>query len=170
MTTQKPNTRLDKIIEGIDRAGMLIAGMLFSLNVLNIVVAVFSRYVLRSSFIWTAELSQVIMVWMVLIAATPALTRGEHMQINILLKYFPPVVNRVLTLLRHFLILGITLFMTIWGFTYANSLWKIVTLGLRIPKSYPLFAVPLGMGLFFITYLLLRIARKPEVHSFKEGV
>ncbi len=170
MAKKNHTSLLDSIIENIDRAGMLCAGILFSLNVVNIVVAVFSRYVLHSSSIWTAELSQMIMVWMVLIAAAPALKRGEHMQINLLLKYFPPGVNKVLAFIRHSIVLSITLFMTVWGFKYANSLWEIVTLGLKIPKSYPLFAVPLGMGLFSLVYLLLRIGKKPEVHSFKEGV
>jgi len=149
---------------------MIIAGTLFLFNILNIVVAVFARYVVRSSFIWTAELSQMVMVWMVLFAATPALTHGEHMRIDLLLKYLPPKVQSVLAILRHALIMGISLFMTLWGFSYANSLWKIVTMGLRVPKSIHLFALPIGMALFFLVYMLLRLTGKPELHSHKEGV
>jgi TRAP-type transport system small permease protein len=161
---------LDRIIDGLERVGIIFAGTLFILNVVNIVVAVFSRYVLLSSSIWTAELSRFIMVWMVLIAAAPALRKGEHMKIDLLLQYFPPSVNKVLAVIRHSLIIGISIFMTVWGFRYANSLWRITTLGLKVPKPVPLFAVPAGMLLFLIMYLLLRIARKPELHSHKEGI
>ena len=92
------------------------------------------------------------------------------MKIDLLLKYFPPTVNKVLALIRHTLIIGISVFMTVWGFTYANSIWDIVTLGLKIPKSIPLFSIPAGMLLFLVMYILLRLAGKPELHAPKEGV
>lgn len=161
--------RLHRVIDGLERAGIIVAGTLFVLNVLNVVVAVFSRYVLHSSFIWTAELSRFLMVWMVLIAAAPALRNDEHMKIDLVLKYFPPKVNKVLAVIRHGFIIGIAVFMTVWGFTYANSLWKITTLGLKVPKPVPLFAVPAGMFLFLVMYLLLRLARKPDIHPHTDG-
>lgn len=161
--------QIDRVINWLECVGIITAGTLFLLNVLNVVVAVFSRYVLHSSFIWTAELSRFLMVWMVLIAAAPALRRGEHMKIDLLLEYFPPKLNKVLAVIRHILIIGTALFMTVWGFTYANSLWKITTLGLKVPKPVPLFAVPAGMLLFLLMYLLLRLARKPDIHLHTDG-
>lgn len=168
--TQDRISRFDRAIDVVERVGILIAGTLFVLNVINVVVAVFTRYVLFSSFIWTAELSRFFMVGMVLIAAAPTQRRGEHMRIDLLLKYFSPAVNRFLAMVRHSVIIITAIFMTVWGFTYANSLWNITTLGLKLPKSIPLFAVPAGMGLFLLMYVLLRLAGKPELHSYKEGI
>lgn len=166
----KPDLWVDRAIDGLEHVSTIIAGMFFLLNILNIVVAVFSRYIIRSSFIWTAELSRFMMVWMVLIGAAAALKQNEHMKIVLLLKYLPGPVKKAVALLRHSIIIFISLFMTIKGFFYANSLWKIRTLGLGIPKAIPLFAVSFGMGLFLFMYILLRIARKQESRSTHEGV
>ncbi len=92
---------LDKAIDGLGHASNIIAGILFLLNVINIGTAVFTRYVLRSSFIWTAELSQLFMVSMVLIGAAVTLKENEHMKIDLLLKYIPPQINRVVSIVRY---------------------------------------------------------------------
>jgi len=166
----RPTTWVDKTLNGLERVSNSIAGMLFILNIVNIGSAVFSRYVLKSSFIWTAELSQLLMAWMVLIAASATLKRNEHMKIDLLLKYMPPIPQKILAYLRHGIVIFISLFMTIKGFSYANSLWKIKTLALHLPKSILLFAVSIGMGLFVLMYILLRISGKKEIRSTLEGV
>lgn len=164
------NIWIEKAIDVLERVSTIIAGTLFILNIMNIAIAVFTRYVLFSSFIWTAELSQFMMVWMVLIGAAAALRQNEHMKIDLLLKYLPPMVKKIVAAIRYVTVIFISLFMTVWGFRYANSLWIITTLGLKIPKPIPLFATSIGMGMFLLMYLLLRIAKKPEVRSTHEGV
>lgn len=161
---------LDKAIDGLGHASNIIAGILFLLNVVNIGTAVFTRYVLRSSFIWTAELSQLFMVSMVLIGAAVTLKENEHMKIDLLLKYIPPRINKVVSIVRYSVIIIISLSMTVISFRYANSLWIMKTIGLHIPKAIPLFITPIGIGMFLIMYILLRIAKKPESRSTHEGV
>ncbi len=170
MSIKKPDIWLDKAINGLGNASNVTAGILFMLNVLNVGSAVFARYVLRSSFIWTAELSQFFMVSMVLIGAAVTLKENEHMRIDLLLKYLPPRINKVVTIIRISTIIIISLWMTVISFKYANSLWMMKTVGLHIPKAIPLFAVPIGIGMFLIMYILLRIAKKPETRSIHEGV
>lgn len=167
---RKPGLWVDKTINGLEHISTIIAGMLFLLNIVNIVAAVFTRYVMRNSFIWTAELSRFMMVWMVLIGAAAALKKDEHMKIVLLLKYLPGPLRKAVDILRHSIIIFVSLFMTIKGFSYGNSLWKIRTLGLGVPKSIPLFAVSLGMGLFLFMYVLLRITGKQESRSTHKGV
>ncbi|MDA3824277.1 MAG: TRAP transporter small permease [Bacteroidales bacterium] len=170
MGKNKPGTWVDKAADGLGHAGNILAGILFILNVLNIGAAVFSRYILRSSFIWTAELSQLLMVSMVLVAAAVTLKENEHMKIDLLLKYLPSGINKIVSLVRSSIIIIIALWLTLISFKYANSLWMMKTLGLHIPKAIPLFTIPLGIGMFLIMYILLRIAKKPESRSTHEGV
>ena len=170
MSKKKPNIWLDKAINGLGNVSNVTAGILFILNVVNVGSAVFARYILRSSFIWTAELSQLFMVSMVLIGAAVTLKENEHMRIDLLLKYLSPRVNKVVTIIRISIIIIISLWMTVISFKYANSLWMLKTLGLHIPKAIPLFTVPIGIGMFLIMYILLRIAKKTETRSTHEGV
>lgn len=148
-----------RIIGLLDLLSDRFAGILFVLNIINIAIAVFMRYVLLNSFIWTAELSQFMLVWMVLFGATSAWKRNEHMRIDLLLRHLPPAIRRIAAILRDIFILMVALFMTIWGIIYANTTWRITTLGLKIPKAIPLFAISIGMGLFFLMSLLLVIGR-----------
>ena len=151
------------LIGALDTISDRFAGILFLLNISNIAVAVFMRYILLNSFIWTAELSQFMLVWIVLIGATSAWKRNEHMQIELLLVHLPGVLRRIALILRDIIILVVSLFMTIWGIIYANATWRIITLGLKIPKAIPLFAISLGMGLLFLMTLFLGIGRRTPV-------
>jgi TRAP-type C4-dicarboxylate transport system permease small subunit len=40
------------------------------------------------------------------------------------------------------------------GFTNAVNVWHMRTMALGIPKTIPLFAVPLGLGLLLSIYML----------------
>lgn len=148
------------LIGALDTISDRVAGVLFILNIMNIAVAVFMRYILLNSFIWTAELSQFMLVWIVLIGASSAWRRNEHMQIDLVVAHLPSMLRRAAVILRDGIVLLVSLFMTIWGIIYANSTWRITTLGLKIPKAIPLFAISIGMGAVFLMSLLMSIGRR----------
>jgi TRAP-type transport system small permease protein len=151
--------RLAEIVAGAAGLG---AGVLFLINIANILMGVFARYVFRSSPIWTEELSRFILVWMVLIAATPTLVHGEHMRIDLVIKRMPGWAAFAAALVRHGTVLGAALFMTIRGWSYANGMWNFTTMGLQIPKAIPLFVVSFGFGIFLLVYGLLLLAGDVE--------
>lgn len=151
--------RLAGIIAGGAALG---AGALFLINIANILMGVFARYVFRSSPIWTEELSRFALAWMVLVAATPTLVHGEHMRIDLLVRRMPPWAARAAAVIRHSVVLGAALFMTVRGWVYANSLWDFTTMGLQIPKPIPLYVVPIGFGVFLLEYVLLLLSGGAE--------
>ena len=142
----------------LEAGSILVAGLFFVLNLGDILMGVFSRYLFLSSPIWTEELARYSLVWMVMLAANPALKRGEHMGIDLLVQYFPFWMQTGLRWLIRALFLGITGFMTIIGWRYAWSVSNFTTMGLGIPKTLPMLAVPVGMGLLCLQQVLMLMA------------
>jgi TRAP-type C4-dicarboxylate transport system permease small subunit len=140
----------------IARVSAVCAGVLFVVNVGDILMGVFARYVFRSSPIWTEELARYTLVWMVMMAANPALRYGEHMQIDLLLKYFPARLNAILRWVRRGAFVFVIAFMTYWGILYTEKIANFTTMGLGISKSIPMAAVPVGMGLLLLQYILMQ--------------
>lgn len=148
---------LDRIIISLDSFSHVTMGLLFAGHVLLTSAAIFMRYVLSYSFMWSTELMRYMVVWMVLIGSAAALRRGEHLRIDFLLERFPRRVKALLLLIQRTAVLLISLGVTVLSVIYANSTWNMISLGLKIPKAAVLFAVPLGLGLFFLMYVLLLI-------------
>src|SRR4051812_36054803 len=59
----------------------------------------FSRYVLNDSFAWTEELAVYCLIPVVFIGAAMCVRRSRHIQVNILYRYLPAPVGRVLATL-----------------------------------------------------------------------
>lgn len=138
------------------------AALLFCVNVGDIIMGVFARYFFSSSPVWTEELARYSLIWMVMMAANPALKRSEHMKIDMLVKRFPDLGQIMCRWTGHFVFLGITLFMTCYGYQYALKMSRFTTMGLGISKTVPLMAVPVGMALLFIQYLLMQFSPAKE--------
>ncbi|WP_245796731.1 TRAP transporter small permease [Halodesulfovibrio marinisediminis] len=136
----------------LERLCLLGAGALLLINVATVMLGVFSRFYRPP--IWTTDLAKITLVWMVMLAAAPALKQGEHMAITILVDRLPQNSRRIVCLLRKLCFISILALMIWLGFTYTYKmrLFTIMTLGIK--KSLPLMAIPVGMTLMLIEYLL----------------
>jgi TRAP-type C4-dicarboxylate transport system permease small subunit len=146
----------DGLSLAIARVSTWCAGALLVVNVMDMLFGVASRYLFQSSPVWTEELARYTLVWMVMMAANAALRYGEHMKIDMLLGFFPDAVNLVLKWIRRFVFVFITGFMTYWGVIYSFKIANFTTMGLGISKAIPMAAIPVGMGLLMIQYMLMQ--------------
>jgi len=158
-----------KTINVLDRISLLCAGVLFSGVVIIVSAAVILRYLFSVSFMWSTELSQFLMVWMVLMGAAAAQRRGEHLRIDFIVPKLPKHIQRILVLLQKTAVTAVSLFMVIWGIKHAWGAWRLTTLGLKLPKAVVLLAVPAGMGLFLCLYLLQLSAGRKKAHQGRGG-
>ncbi len=142
------------------RVSVWCAGALLVVNVTDMLFGVISRYLFQSSPVWTEELARYTLVWMVMVAANPALRYGDHMKIDMLLRIFPDPVNVALKWIRRVAFVFITGFMTYWGVIYSLKIAKFTTMGLGISKAFPMAAIPVGMGLLMIQYILMQCVPK----------
>jgi TRAP-type C4-dicarboxylate transport system permease small subunit len=136
----------------LERLCLMGAGALLVVNLLSVMLGVFSRF--YRAPVWTTDLAKVTLVWMVMLAAAPALKRGEHMAIHILVDRLSPGARRAAVIFRTLVFAGILVLM-IWlggAYAYKMRLFTIMTLGVK--KTIPLLAVPVGMALMLAEYAL----------------
>ncbi|WP_223294366.1 TRAP transporter small permease [Arcobacter nitrofigilis] len=115
-------------------------------------LGVFSRF--YKPPMWTMDLAVVTLVWTVMLAAAPALKRGEHMAITIIVDKLPQRMYRFVVFVRVIVYFIILLFMVVLGVEYAWSMRLFTIMSLDIHKTIPLMAIPVGMGLMLIMYSL----------------
>lgn len=141
----------------LEKVSLGLAGIIFMITVSNVIFSVFTRYVFRTSYIWTDELARYSLIYFVMFAANAALKNGDHMTIDIAHKYFPDFLNMIFKWLRRAISITVYLFLTVEGFKLAWNAWSTTTLGLNIPRAIPLLSIPIGMLLMLIQYLLIQI-------------
>lgn len=146
----------DELSLKIERACALISCSLLSLNICDILVGVFSRYLFHTSFIWTEELARYSLIWMVMVGASCAHIKGDMMAIDFILPKFPLALQRIFNLFKF--IIGATVLVLIVYFGIHNALgtWTMRTMGMGIPKTIPLLSLPVGMGILFVEFVLYR--------------
>lgn len=145
-------TTCQVISNKLERLCLFGAGALLFINLGTVMLGVFARFFRPP--IWTTDLAKITLVWMVMLAAAPALKQGEHMAITILVNRLPRNSRRIIRLLRTLCFISILTLMIWLGVSYAHKmqLFTIMTLGIK--KSIPLMAIPVGMALMLLEYLL----------------
>lgn len=134
----------------LERLCLFGAGALLVVNLASVMLGVFSRF--YRAPVWTTDLAKVTLVWMVMLAAAPALKRGEHMAIHILVDKLSPQARKFAVALRILIFIGI-LGLMIWlggAYAYKMRLFNIMTLGIK--QAIPLLAIPVGMALMLLEY------------------
>ncbi len=141
-----------KISDDLERLCLFGAGVLLIVNLFAVMLGVFARFYRPP--MWTMDLAKVTLVWTVMLGAAPALKRGEHMAITILVDKLPQSLHRFVVAARVVVFFGILLFMLILGVKYAWNMRLFTIMSLNIKQTIPLMAIPVGMGLMLIEYTL----------------
>jgi len=146
--------RTEHTLRFLERLSAWTAGALLVINIADVLLGIFCRYVLKNSIIWTEELARFSLVWLVLMAAGGAYYHGDHMVIDFVVHRFPPALRKVVYVFRLLLTVSILSLMIYLGTVNAISVWEMHTMALHVPKTIPLLAVPLGFGLLLAIYIL----------------
>jgi TRAP-type transport system small permease protein len=121
---------------------------------LEVLVEVVFRYVLQKPLAWGAEVSQTLLVWVTFIGAAPALYRGEHMVITLVVNKIPsPALRRAFIALGRLVVLAF-LVLGVWaGWLVVERTWGMRTTTLQIPAGVLYLAFPVGCLLMIIVAL-----------------
>ena len=160
--TERRKSFPERWIDLLERVSAWAASAFLLINLGDILLGVFCRYVLRSSLIWTEEAARFSLVWMVMLGALGAAIRGEHMAIDFVVPRLPRGMRRLVQwgrLLLAALLMGLMVFL---GTLNALRMWDMKTLALHIPKTLPLLAVPTGFVLLLGGTLLLAFRGRRE--------
>ena len=149
-------TAVDLWIRRLERLSAWSAGALLVINVGDILLGIFCRYVLKSSIIWTEEVARFSLVWLVLMAAGGAYYHGDHMVIDFVVPRLPPLLQKIIDYFKLALSIFILGLMIWLGLMNAVKIWHMKTMALGIPKTIPLMSVPAGLALLLVLFLLLQ--------------
>lgn len=158
---------MKKINELISKVEYTVGGIML----MSIIVLVFVSAVLRvfkCPVVWSVDMAQLLFVWISMFGADLALKKGAHMGVDILVRKFPPKLQKSVALMSYLLCIGFAIFISYWGVSLfiENYLRKYQTL--QISYSYATAAIPTVSCLMILSILeqiieLLRGWKKTDI-------
>ena len=147
--------KLGKLEKLIISLSAVISCALLLVNIADILLGVSARSLnLNLKLVWTEELARFALVWFALIGASAAYHEGDHMSIDFIVNKFNfklKTLCKFIALIIQLIVLGVLIY---YGCLNIQGSWAIKTMALKIPRAWPLMAVPLGAGMLFIVLIL----------------
>ena len=141
-----------KIIKIISQLGKYLSMVTIIVMMLLIMADVFSRFIFSSPISGTAELTEILMVWMVLSAGYCAL-EGRHVKVDLIVSQFSPRIQSWFDIITLFFSLGIYCIIVSQGIEQIKFAvtYDIKTTILELPQT-------LALGIFTLTFAILCLA------------
>lgn len=138
---------------------LIIVGMVF--------VGAVTRYFGRP-IIWSVDLAQLLFIWVCMFGADAALKNKAHVGVDMLVRYFPAKLQKLIVLATYLLCMAFLAFMVYWGFRLCASNYLRSYQTLKISYSFGTAAVPVGSVFMLLTlseqlWQLLRGWQDPHV-------
>lgn len=137
----------------VDRIAAL---LLVAVVVMNVAQIIF-RYVFVDPLSWSEEAMRYATVWMVLLAGSSALFRGEHMEISILDSVRSKDIRNAFRLLALACIAAFCGVLIWEGFRAAIQNMEQLSPAMQIQMAIPYMAVPVGATLMLVKLLCLMV-------------
>ena len=156
----------------------LIALLLAAMTIITFSNVV-ARYVFNDNILWALEVTVYLFAWLVLLGASYAVKKHIHIGVDVLVANAPPLARKVLTVIAVLCCLAFSLLLLkgSWDYWYpfATKRAFLVTEDVpmpeflqflsdsmnegeryeKLPRFIPYFALPLGMALLTLRYLVL---------------
>lgn len=124
----------------------------------GIMLAVGFQVIARATigaFSWPEELSVILMVWGLMLAAAYVLNERGHVGITILVDRLGDRRGAAISGLMHVLIIIFSAAVIYGAYFKINSVWNLTTGGLGISRAVPNLAIPTSCALFIIVSVRL---------------
>lgn len=143
-----------------------LAAILLVLVIAFNLAQVFFRYVLVDPLSWSEETMRYTTTWLVLLAGSAALFRGEHMVISLFDNVQSPRLRTSVRMAVLASIAGFCLLLMWEGYPAAIDNMRQVSPAMRIPMTIPYLAIPVGATLMLVKVLCLAVL--PEEYMANE--
>ena len=119
----------------------------------DLMLGVFSRYVLASTFTWYDEIARACFLWVVFLGAAVGVKRGAHFRLHLLVDRFPPGLQRAAGVFGRLVVIAFSLALIQqgWAFVELGRAQQTPVLGLS--KGWIYSAMPVG-GALMVLYTL----------------
>jgi len=110
---------------------------------------VFGRYVLKTSFSWTDELATIFFIWSIYLGCSCAVTKRKHLKIDMLIRSVPFGASKILRTISNVIFLGFCCYMFPAFMNILQNLaqYNAVTAITRIPKELVYSVIPIAFVL-----------------------
>ena len=124
-----------------------------------IFVATFCRYTNVLIIPWAEELARYCMIWILFLGASAAAKRGEHFCVTAFTMLLPQKVQRILVVVRMFLMIGFTIFVSRFCIVILQNQMMMgqVTPSLKWPMWIMYAAVLVGCVFMLLRYIVFGI-------------
>jgi TRAP-type C4-dicarboxylate transport system permease small subunit len=130
----------------------------------DLLLGVFSRYVLMSTFTWYDEVARVCFVWAVFLGASVGIRRKAHFGLHIVVDTFPPKAKRYAALVTPLVVIAFSAVLIIQGMAFVDLGWFQQTPVMGLPKAWVYAAMPVGGVLMILNSLA------PLWHGMREAI
>lgn len=126
----------------LDRMSKVVCVGLILFMAVEVITAVFFRYVLFAPLRWGEELARTVMMWIGMLGIAIALKDGEHIGIETLVSRLNERHRAWCNLISYVMIGVFLVILFYFGLLQAVRAWKIILPALLIPWTWPMLAVP----------------------------
>jgi TRAP-type C4-dicarboxylate transport system permease small subunit len=124
----------------------------------DLMLGVFSRYVLASTFTWYDEIARACFIWVVFLGAAVGVKRGAHFRLHLVVDRFSPRAQRGAGVFAQLVVItfSIALIQQGWAFVELGRAQQTPVLGMS--KAWIYSAMPVG-GALMVLYSVAPLAR-----------
>jgi TRAP-type C4-dicarboxylate transport system permease small subunit len=135
-------TRIQLISERLDHISRAVCVVLILFMALEVIMAVFFRYVLFAPLRWGEEMARLMMMWIGMLGIAIALKDGDHIGIETVVSRLNKRQRAWCNLISHLLLSVFLVVLFYFGLLQAIRAWNIILPALLIPWTWPMLAVP----------------------------
>lgn len=144
---------IDRFLNRLERALMILSGVLLGVMVFSVTWQVILRYGFKNANAWSEELARYSMVLIVMLTAPIGLRRGKHVRVDYFVEKFPKPVQKVIDVLMDILMFAYMVGLLVSSYMLISNPSKQYSPGLGIQMSTMYMAVALGSVLMMIFML-----------------
>jgi len=156
---------LSKTITGMEKVIEWTVTMIIAVMVVNILLGVFSRFVLHLGIPFTEELGRYLMIWAGYLGCVLALKEGSHINITAVVDLFPPASRRVIQFIARLIVTVFLAVIVVTSFTHLRSLKIQKSSAMLIPMVIPYFSVTVGAFLMAIVNTIHLLGGYPATEA-----
>lgn len=138
----------------ISRSEEILIGVLILVASTILFANVVARYVFNAGFPWAEELVRYEIVWMVFLGASVAAREGIHIGVDIIAKFSPPTVSKLIVLSIHLISIIFSLLLVFYGADLISQtrMFGQVSPALQVPMWIVQLAIPVGGALMALRF------------------
>ncbi len=133
-----------------------------------VIYAVIARYFFGISHTFLEEFITTVFAFTTFWGMGICVIENEHVIIDVVHAFLPPLVKKVVTILNYFIVLLLLLIMVKFGGDYAMKYGKQISMGMRVPMIWMYGLIPLSSAIaaLCVVYRLVVLILSP-VSSFQ---